>query len=265
MREIDDRYLEFAPAYEPVKGGKHHKKIGGALARAMLAAAATGLFTLSILNAVQPRSEAVFAPQDPQPPVVQPVDPQPPAPPPVEKEKDPVTPPPTTPPPTTPPPTTPPPTTPPPTTPPPTTPPPTTPPPTITPFYPYYEPVTPVPFTAPTLKVFPDDDGAGGGIINIDGIDQLYVGIGCYFELTVGSATRVDVTPTLYVPDIGSGSADTWAFTSDGMGEASPEILTDPTISARPTEGTLIVTASYKQNGEPKTISVSVPVRITWS
>ena len=240
MREIDDRYLEFAPAYEPVKGGKHHKKIGGALARAMLAAAATGLFTLSILNAVQPRSEAVFAPQDPQPPVVQPVDPQPPAPPPVEKEKDPVTPP-------------------------PTTPPPTTPPPTITPFYPYYEPVTPVPFTAPTLKVFPDDDGAGGGIINIDGIDQLYVGIGCYFELTVGSATRVDVTPTLYVPDIGSGSADTWAFTSDGMGEASPEILTDPTISARPTEGTLIVTASYKQNGEPKTISVSIPVRITWS
>ena len=26
MRETDDRYPEFAEPYEPVKGGKHHKR-----------------------------------------------------------------------------------------------------------------------------------------------------------------------------------------------------------------------------------------------
>ena len=27
MKEIDDRYPEFAEPYEPVKGGKHHKRL----------------------------------------------------------------------------------------------------------------------------------------------------------------------------------------------------------------------------------------------
>ena len=34
MKEIDDRYPEFAEPYEPVKGGKHHKAL--TLGRSML-------------------------------------------------------------------------------------------------------------------------------------------------------------------------------------------------------------------------------------
>lgn len=52
MKEVDDRGPEFALANEPVKGGKHHKRLGMVqplLAQA-LAVAAAGLITLAILS-----------------------------------------------------------------------------------------------------------------------------------------------------------------------------------------------------------------------
>ena len=61
MREIDDRYPEFARPYEPVKGGKHHKRLGNSVLP-VVAALLVGLCALVPGKTVPPGP--------PKPPVV---------------------------------------------------------------------------------------------------------------------------------------------------------------------------------------------------
>lgn len=251
MKEIDDRGPEFAAAYEPVKGGKHHKKLAGGLAaRALLAAAMAGLLTLSVLTSeAEMRTPALYG-----------GDPENNAPPAVEAPEEPTTPPPTTPPPTTPPPTTPPPTTPPPTTPPPTTPPPTTPPPTTPPPYiPPYNPPEPAEFTDPSLEI---QEARYSYITELGSppmISVYYAG-----NVYVGSATRVDIHPTIYVPaDVTYApdwartvTSDTW-FEEESISFPVPADF-DPTGAS----GTLTLTLKYPKNGSNAEKTVTFALRL---
>ena len=71
MREIDDRYPEFARPYEPVKGGKHHGPLRGS--PFMLAAAALMILMLGLSPpARKPASPAPAAPSASEVPAARP-------------------------------------------------------------------------------------------------------------------------------------------------------------------------------------------------
>ena len=50
MREIDDRYPEYAEANEPVKGGKHYRAIG--FSPSLLLTAAAIMFVMAVVSPV---------------------------------------------------------------------------------------------------------------------------------------------------------------------------------------------------------------------
>ncbi len=247
MKEIDDRGPEFAAAYEPVKGGKHHKKLAGGLAaRALLAAAVAGLLTLSVLTSQEEiRTSALYGggPGDAAPPAVENLQPP-------EEPKEPEEPP-TTPPPTTPP-SAPPPTTPPPTTAPPTTPPPTTPP----PYVPPYDPPADT-FTAPKLTSY----SAHGVFTPGSGVD-----VDLYYTLDIGSAKSALVSWVCTIPGWGEYPCEmARGFTSSWSAEDSvfcPQIegvdLTTPPPSA--SQGTITMTLTYDPDGKD-IITFSFPIR----
>ena len=68
MREIDDRYPEFAAPYEPVKRGKHHKRLGRRQPIVMICMAAVVALWL-ILPSLAPAP----APRPTPTPVVDPI------------------------------------------------------------------------------------------------------------------------------------------------------------------------------------------------
>lgn len=265
MKEIDDSGSEFFPLLEPIQGGKQHSGLGGSLlAKALLSVAAAGLLTVSALAAApEDGGPAVYV--DGPPAIELPADPDPPQPPPEEPpevkkpvKKPEVSEPPITPPPTTPPPTTPPPTTPPPTTPPPTTPPPTTPP----PYYPPYNPPEPEPepvdFTDPSLELYEARYSYYVDLTDPTPIITIFYDFYAY----VGSATRVDIQPSLSVPTDASYKPD-WAYAITADQEIQEEVISFPVpadfvLTKAP--GTLTLTMRYQKNGADTTQTVSFPL-----
>ncbi|MCR5575551.1 MAG: hypothetical protein K6F56_00910 [Oscillospiraceae bacterium] len=212
MKEIDDRGPEFALLSEPVKGGKHHKKLGAvgvpALLSPLLAVAAAGLITLALIADSGIGGSGGYGGGYggglPQAPVIQKAERPKESP---EETPEETTPPPTTPPPTTPPPTTPPPTTPPPTTPPPTTPPPTTPPPV------YYGPIEDDREEADTFE-YPSFGVAAPRVAG----DPELGWFSAYLSCTMGDAETVNAVAMLTGPDMEpvSVSIDNGGRFSDG-------------------------------------------------
>ncbi len=252
IREIDDRYPEFAEPYEPVKGGKHHKPFTFPVARMLAAAGAILLLSSALVPGRLPPDAGGDTPVISVVTELPPTNSLPPVtPPPVTQP--PVTPPPVTPPPVTLPPVTPPPVTPPPVTPPPVTQPPVTPPPVTPP------PVTPPPVTPPPATPEPSPIVPKGPTVTLSHAKYWHQ-IGhaeLAYEITANDAEEIVSSSVVSSARNPSMTFSTGERSGSGLVTVNRNVAGEMEYSSADA-WTVDVTLSYTLDGEAKTETVSL-------